>query len=40
MIIPPDLFSAMILLALALVMAAPVILIGLLVRDWRRKRLW
>ena len=40
MIIPPDVFSTVIVVALALVVVAPLILIGLLVRDWRRKRLW
>lgn len=40
MIIPPEVFSAVIMIALALVVGAPLILIGLLVRDWRRKRLW
>lgn len=40
MIIPPDVFSAVIFLALALVVGAPFILLVLLFRDWRRKRLW
>lgn len=40
MIISPDVFSFVIVLALALVVAAPLILIGLLIRDWRGKRLW
>ena len=40
MIISPDMFSTLIVVALALVVAAPLILIGLLIRDWRRKRLW
>jgi hypothetical protein len=40
MIIPTDVFSAVIVLALVLVVGAPFILIGLLFRDWRRKRLW
>jgi len=40
MIIPPDVFSAVIVVALVLVVGAPFILVGLLIRDWRRKRLW
>lgn len=40
MIIPPDVFSAVIVVALALVAGAPLILVGLLIRDWRRRRLW
>jgi hypothetical protein len=39
-IIPPDVFSAVIVVALTLVVGAPFILLGLLIRDWRRKRLW
>lgn len=40
MIIPPEVFSAVIILALILVVVAPFVLIGLLIRDWRGKRLW
>lgn len=40
MIIPPDVFSAVIVVALAFVAGAPLILVGLLIRDWRRRRLW
>lgn len=40
MIIPAEVFSAVIVFALVLVVGAPCILIGLLLRDWRRKQLW
>ena len=40
MTIPTVLFSAIILAALALVSAAPLLLLVLLVRDWRKGRLW
>jgi hypothetical protein len=40
MTIPLEVFSAVIILALVLVVVAPFVLIGLLFRDWRRKRLW
>ena len=33
-------FSVLIICALILVVAAPVILLTLLVRDWRGKNLW
>jgi hypothetical protein len=40
MIIPASVFSLVILTALVLVVAAPLILVVLLWRDWRGKRLW
>jgi hypothetical protein len=40
MIVPPEVFSTVIILALVLVVIAPFVLIGLLIRDWRGKRLW
>jgi hypothetical protein len=40
MTIPAGLFSALILVALTLVAAAPVILIVLWVLDWKRRTLW
>jgi hypothetical protein len=40
MTISPTLFTILILAALALVVAAPLILLTLLVRDWRGKKLW
>jgi hypothetical protein len=40
MIISPTAFSMLILGALLLVVAAPLILLTLLVRDWRRRNLW
>jgi hypothetical protein len=40
MTISPAAFSILILFALALVVAAPLILLTLLVRDWRGKNLW
>jgi hypothetical protein len=40
MTISPALFTAVILVALFLVMAAPFVLLYLLLRDWRTKRLW
>jgi len=33
-------FSVLVTVALAVTTAAPVLLIALLVRDWKRKRLW
>lgn len=33
-------FSLLVFGALLLVTAAPLILLGLLLRDWRRKNLW
>jgi hypothetical protein len=33
-------FSALVLVALAITIAAPIVLLTLLVRDWKRKRLW
>jgi len=33
-------FSVLVTLALVVTTAAPVLLIALLIRDWRRKRLW
>ena len=33
-------FSILVMVALAVTTAAPVLLIALLIRDWRRKRLW
>jgi len=40
MTLPVSLFSGLILVALVLVTLAPVILIALLVRDWKRGELW
>lgn len=40
MTIPLTAFSFVILAALALVIAAPLLLVALLVLDWRGKRLW
>lgn len=40
MTISPVLFSTLIIGALLLVAMAPLILLGLLVRDWRSKNLW
>lgn len=33
-------FSTLVLVALAITIAAPIVLMALLVRDWKRKRLW
>ncbi len=33
-------FSILVTMALAVTTAAPVLLIALLIRDWKRKRLW
>lgn len=40
MIIPLPVFSTVILVALLVVVVAPVILLALLFRDWRKGRLW
>lgn len=40
MMIPISVFSGLILLALALVIATPLVLLALLLRDWRRGNLW
>lgn len=40
MIMPPGGFSALVLAALAITTAAPLLLLALLIRDWKRKRLW
>jgi hypothetical protein len=40
MTISTALFSTVILAALALVVAAPLLLLVLLIRDWRAGRLW
>jgi len=40
MTISPFAFSVLIVGALLLVVAAPLILLALLVRDWRSKKLW
>jgi hypothetical protein len=40
MTISPFAFSVLIVGALLLVVAAPLILLTLLVRDWRSKKLW
>lgn len=40
MIIPLPVFSVLVLVALAITTAAPVLLLVLLVRDWKRKQLW
>jgi hypothetical protein len=40
MIISSNIFGAVVVLSLVLVAGAPLILIALLIRDWRRKRLW
>jgi hypothetical protein len=33
-------FSVLVTVALAITAGAPVLLLALLVRDWKRKRLW
>lgn len=40
MTIPVTIFETLIFVALALVFMAPVILVILLLRDWKRKELW
>ena len=40
MTIPLPVFSVLVLVALAITIAAPVLLLVLLVRDWKRKQLW
>jgi multisubunit Na+/H+ antiporter MnhC subunit len=40
MTIPLPVFSILVLVALVITMAAPVLLLVLLVRDWKRKQLW
>ena len=40
MIVPVGLFSVLVYLALAVVIAAPLILLGLWLRDRRRGELW
>ena len=40
MTIPVSLFSALIFVSLALVIIAPLILLALLLRDWKRGNLW
>lgn len=40
MTISPLAFSLLVLGAMLLVAAAPLILLGLLLRDWRSKNLW
>ena len=40
MTISPGLFEIMVLVALAVTIAAPILLVGLLIRDWKRGHLW
>ncbi len=40
MTMPLTVFSALVLGALAITTAAPLLLLALLIRDWKRKQLW
>jgi hypothetical protein len=40
MTMPLAVFSALVLAALAVTTAAPLLLLVLLIRDWKRKQLW
>ena len=40
MTMPLTVFSALVLGALAITIVAPVFLLVLLIRDWKRKQLW
>lgn len=40
MTISVSLFSTLVLSALIITVAAPILLLVLLVRDWKRKQLW
>jgi hypothetical protein len=40
MTMPLTVFSALVLGALAITAAAPLLLLALLIRDWKRKQLW
>jgi hypothetical protein len=40
MTMPTGMFAALVLLALAITTAAPLLLLALLIRDWKRKQLW
>lgn len=37
---PTGVFAALVLVALAITTAAPLLLLALLIRDWKRKQLW
>lgn len=40
MTISPDAFAMLISIALAITIAAPILLLGLLIRDWKKGQLW
>lgn len=40
MIISPGAFELLVTIALVITIAAPVFLLGLLIRDWKKGQLW
>jgi hypothetical protein len=40
MTMPTGILAALVLAALAITAAAPLLLLALLIRDWKRKQLW
>jgi hypothetical protein len=40
MTVPLTVFTALVMAALAITTAAPLLLLVLLIRDWKRKQLW